>query len=609
TDADQEKGFAAPDEATGLATGGDGGSVALLSGVTGQVFPGQMLAVMGPSGAGKTTFLDVVARRRLRGATGKVFLGASDISTTEQMATVASYVEQEDGLLSTLTVFETVMYAARLSNPKEPVRVQRERVTYILEAMGLSKCANVYIGNPLQKGISGGQKRRVTIAQSLVTFPRVLFLDEPTSGLDTTTSREVMSAIRRIAVEKNMIVVATIHQPNFETLSLFSSLLLLAEGQVMFNGPIDSMAEYFEAFGAPIPRFFNPADHAIDLVNSDFELNSKSNVKQTVAMLSQFARERYAAEHDIIRSAFHEAVTQPLAHNRSKHRSYFFQHTVILSHRILLTYCRNLIAYGVRIGMYIGMGLMMALIWVRLGNASSTVNDRLSVHFFSVAFLSFMSVAGIPAFLEEREVFVREKHNGLYKAGPYALANTLVNIPFMLLCAILFGVISYYSIGLNPNGGVFVKFIAFLFLAVYAAESQVILVASLLPIFVAALAIASFMNGFWMSVQGYFIKAISLPKFWRYSFHYMDYQKYAFELLVNNDFTGLTFDCGRNADGTCAQCAYPSSDTNGDCVLYGPDVLDYLQISHISYTNWVVILLAIIIVYRLAWYITLVRSK
>lgn len=584
----------------------------LLDNVTGQVMPGQMMACMGPSGAGKTTFLDVVARRRVGGgATGSVFLGSKKIVTNSQMATVGSYVEQQDDLLGVLTVRETIMYAARLSNPTEPD--PSERVDHIINVLGLAKCANVIIGNPIQKGISGGQKRRVTIAQSLVTYPRVLFLDEPTSGLDTTTSREVMTSIKRIAVEKGMIVIATIHQPNFETLALFESLLLLADGKVMFNGSIASMPQYFEKVGQPIPRFSNPADHAIDLVNGDFELSNETTVKNMIATLGDFYFQESKATNADLAAKYNEDGAAVVASNSREQRSYFFSHTVILSHRIFLNYSRNLIAYGVRVGMYIGMGIMMATIWVRLGNNSSTVNDRLSVHFFSVAFLSFMSVAGIPAFLEERSVFIREKRNGLYKTGPYALANSLVNVPFLFMCSFSFSILSYWAIGLNSDAGAFFKFVTYLFLAIYAAESQVILVSSLLPIFVAALAIASFFNGFWMCVQGYFIKTISLPKFWRYSFHYADYQTYAFELLTQNDFTGVTFDCGTivqsNGTSSCAQCSYPSSVTDGTCSLYGSDVLNYLDINNFSIAAWVCILVGISLIYRALWYIVLVRSK
>jgi len=129
-----------------------------------------------------------------------------------------------------------------------------------------------------------------------------------------------------------------------------------------------------------------------------------------------------------------------------------------------------------------------------------------------------------------------------------------------------------------------------------------------MPIFVAALAIGAFVNGFWMSVGGYFIKARSLPRFWFYSFHYMDYQRYAFELLTNSDLRGLTFKCVTVVNGTCA-CAYPSS-TPETCTVSGADILNYLDVGSISYGKWAAILVAITVIYRIALYFALkVRSK
>ncbi|KNZ80152.1 ABC transporter G family member 11 [Termitomyces sp. J132] len=233
-------------------------------------------------------------------------------------------------------------------------------------------------------------------------------------------------------------------------------------------------------------------------------------------------------------------------------------------------------------------------IWIHLGQKDSTINDRLSVHFYSVAFLAFMSVAGIPSFLEERSVYYRESKNGLYGALPFVIANTLVNIPFLFGCTVVFTLICYWAI---VRAVAFFRFLAFLFLAILVAESQVLVVASILPVFVAALAISAFINGFWMSVGGYFIKARSLPRFWYFSFHFMDYQKYAFELIVNVYFRGLVFQCQRQSDGSCA-CAYPSS-APASCTVSGEDVLSYLEIEGISYGKWSAILISIFLIFRI----------
>ncbi|KAJ7302557.1 hypothetical protein DFH08DRAFT_1089756 [Mycena albidolilacea] len=140
-------------------------------------------------------------------------------------------------------------------------------------------------------------------------------------------------------------------------------------------------------------------------------------------------------------------------------------------------------------------------------------------------------------------------------------------MPFLGVYTLLFTLISYWAIGLHPGGRAFFRFLAFWYLATPAAESQMLVVAALMPMFVAALAIGAFVNRFWMSVGGYFIKARSLPGFWFYSFHYMDYQHYAFELLTNT------------------------------CAVSGTDVLDNLHIGGISYGAWAGIVTGITVIY------------
>ncbi|KAH8091409.1 P-loop containing nucleoside triphosphate hydrolase protein [Cristinia sonorae] len=584
----------------------------ILHNISGRVEAGEMLAVMGPSGAGKSSILDIISRR-VQPSSGNVCVNGND---SPNMSELASYVEQSDALLGVLTVRETIQFAARLSlDATTPSDVIRARVAQTISDMGLADVTNNRIGNPIQRGISGGQKRRVTIGSSLVTLPKILILDEPTSGLDSRTSFEVISAIRNIAHERGMIVIASIHQPNWDTISLFDRLLLLAQGRTMFFGPLNKLAPFLDqSLGHPVPLHANPTDHAIDLVNTDFLPDTESRVRH----VTEYA-ERWASWASV------NGLGPQYIKNESDEMSRYSQTTVdrpsggvwqgvknglyrtgVLMERNAINYSRNLLAYGVRAGMYIGMGVMLATIWVNLAQTSDKVNDRLSVHFFSVAFLGFMSVAGIPAFLEERQVFMRERLNGLYGPGAYVLANSIVSIPYLFLCSLLFSVLAYWSIGLHPGAGHFFRFLGVLFLAVYTAESQCMVVAAALPIFVAALAIASFLNGFWMSVGGYFIRAVNLPRFWYSWAHWIDFQTYAFTLLTYNDFKGLVLSCTTLADGSCF-CDFPSS--LEQCKLAGDDVLESLGVGGIGFGLYAGILVIIALVYRGMLYAVLVVKR
>ncbi|TDL20626.1 P-loop containing nucleoside triphosphate hydrolase protein [Rickenella mellea] len=590
---------------------------AILSDVSGTVSSGEMLAVMGPSGAGKSTILDILAQRA-HPTSGKMTINGNE---TIDMSSLGSYVEQNDALLGVLSVRETIQFAARLSlDPSTPREVIEERVSETITGLGLSEVSSNRIGNAVQRGISGGQKRRVTIGSSLVTRPKILLLDEPTSGLDSRTSREVLLAIRNIAIEHNMIVIASIHQPNWETISLFDKLLLLAQGRTMYAGPVDKLDSYVaQVLERPVALHANPTDHALDLVNTDFFSDATEGKNHINELASRWKAHESGFDSgrntlEIGRSDAEKAVDPIHAWSQERRvakqslRRAFHQ-TWILIERNILNYSRNLLAYGVRLGMYLGMGVLLATVWVNLAPTSAKINDRLSVHFFSVAFLGFMSVAGIPAFLEERQVFMRERLNGLYGPGAYVIANSVCTLPYLFVCAAIFAVLCYWSIGLHPGATEFFKFLAILVLAVYAAESQSAVVAAALPIFVAALAVASFLNGFWMCVGGYFIKAVNLPRFWYFWAHFIDYQTYAFDLLVVNDFRGLVFDCQTLADGSC-QCDYPSSlVSQGICQIRGDDVLNALGIGGINFGLYIGILIAITLVFRILLYVVLVFKK
>lgn len=521
------------------------------------------------------------------------------------MAEVSSFVEQDDHHYGVLNVRETISYASRLSNTSSTRAQTKQRVDDIVTALGLQSCAHVKIGTPIQRGISGGQKRRVTVGCGLVTFPRILFLDEPTSGLDSASAREVMSSIRRIAKAEGIIVIATIHAPSIETLQLFDQMMVLAKGKVAFSGTLADAESRCIEVNHPIPAYHNPADHLLDLVSSDFG-EDKTHVLDALYASHAAHVEKNPPTPSAQDTSAYIVRKKPFTHH--------FKVLGTLCERNIVNYSRNLLAYGVRLGMYAGMGFLLATIWIRLGNSDGKINDRLSVHFFAVAFLAFMSVAGIPAFLEERSVFLRERKNGLYGPLPFVLSNTLVTIPFLFACAVLFSVIVYWAIGLKSGADHFFKFLAFLFLALFAAEAQAQLISAAVPIFIAALALSAFMNGFWMCVQGYFIRARSLPRFWYYSFHFMDYQTFAFEILAKNDFVGEVFNCdsAKLPSGDCS-CVFPASAETiaqyGQCKVSGQDVIDYLEFGGISIGGYAGIIVSIIVLYRVMLYLLLLIRR
>lgn len=217
-----------------------------------------------------------------------------------------------------------------------------------------------------------------------------------------------------------------------------------------------------------------------------------------------------------------------------------------------------------------------------------------------------MGVAYVPAFLEDRAMFVKERANGLYGPTSFLVSNFLIGLPFLFLISVLFSVVAYWLINMQPTATAFFTWIMWLFLDLVAAESLVVLMASIFPNFVIALALIAFANGLWMSVGGFLVSMPVLNVFWKYVFHYIDYQAYVFQGMMVNEFKNRDYDC--NQVGNTCQCTYPS-ELQAGCKIAGTAVLQVYGYDTGREGKWVGIMIAIIAVYRLlSWGITWYRK-
>ncbi|KAJ4782541.1 ABC transporter G family member 2 [Rhynchospora pubera] len=216
--------------------------VQILDRLSGYAQPGEVLAIMGPSGCGKSSLLDALAGRLASNLvqTGKILVNGRK---QELAFGTSAYVTQDDVLMATLTVKEAIYYSAQLQLPNSLSQYEkRARAEETMRAMGLDGVKDMRIGSGSTKGISGGQRRRVSICLEILTHPQLLFIDEPTSGLDSAASYHVMSRISSLAREKGMTVVGAIHQPSSEVFELFPRLCLLAYGKTVYFGPSSETA-------------------------------------------------------------------------------------------------------------------------------------------------------------------------------------------------------------------------------------------------------------------------------------------------------------------------------------------------------------------------------
>jgi ABC-type multidrug transport system ATPase subunit len=278
------------------------------------------------------------------------------------MRNLSSFVEQEDALIGSLTVKETISFAARLALPSSVSKKERgQRVNDLLDAFGIQNQANTLVGTPIRQGISGGQKRRLSVASQLIADPRILFLDEPTSGLDSAASFEVMNYIKKVAVRHRLIVVASIHQPSTATFALFDQLMLLSGGKTCYFGPRASVQPYFDSISHPFPAYTNPAEFLLELINVDFAKDKQWSRRRLELVHGAWAASAQAAQ---IKTQIRTSTRQNLVSEKTSSVNYSVAKrnvgivTLVLLHRSWIKSYRDVIAYGIRIAMYTGLAIM-----------------------------------------------------------------------------------------------------------------------------------------------------------------------------------------------------------------------------------------------------------
>ncbi|KAH9299619.1 hypothetical protein KI387_031301 [Taxus chinensis] len=240
--------------------------VDLLHEITGQALRGEVTAVMGPSGAGKSTFLDALAGRIASGSLGgSVSVDGRPVSAS-YMKMISAYVMQDDQLFPMLTVYETLLFAAYIRLPPYVTKQEKEkRVEDLLDQLGLKSAMHTYIGDEGKRGVSGGERRRVSIGVDIIHGPSLLFLDEPTSGLDSTSAFSVVEKVKDIA-KSGSTVIMTIHQPSFRIQMLLDHLIILARGNLVYTGSPRLVEEYITGFGRQVPEGESSIEYLLDVI-------------------------------------------------------------------------------------------------------------------------------------------------------------------------------------------------------------------------------------------------------------------------------------------------------------------------------------------------------
>ncbi|KAL0796590.1 hypothetical protein Bca101_067967 [Brassica carinata] len=254
----------------------------LLRCVTGSMKPGRITAVMGPSGAGKTSLLSALAGKAVGcNLSGLMLINGKQLSI-HSYKKIIGFVPQDDIVHGNLTVEENIWFHAKCRLPAGQSKAEKVLVVErVIDSLGLQGVRSSLVGTVEKRGISGGQRKRVNVGLEMAMEPSVLFLDEPTSGLDSASSQLLLKALKHEALE-GVNICMVVHQPSYSLFKTFDDLVLLAKGGLtVYHGPVENVEEYFSSLGIIVPERINPPDYYIDVLEGIVtNLNSDVGIKE-----------------------------------------------------------------------------------------------------------------------------------------------------------------------------------------------------------------------------------------------------------------------------------------------------------------------------------------
>ncbi|KAK4350897.1 hypothetical protein RND71_030210 [Anisodus tanguticus] len=544
----------------------------ILKDISFTAYPSQILAIVGPSGAGKSTLLDILAAGTSP-TSGTLLLNSLPLHNPSSFRKLSAYVPQHDCCLPQLTVSETFAFSARLLNPK------LADVSCIVDSL-LAELRLTHLAHTrLTHGLSGGERRRVSIGLSLLHDPAILLLDEPTSGLDSNSALNVMQTLRSITDSRQRTVLLSIHQPSFKILATIDKILLLSKGTVVHYGTLSSLEGFLVDNGFTVPPQLNSLEYAMEMLNQITKKNpitlclelppSPINPTSSVPETKITGEVRYRS------SRVHEIA---VLYSR-------FWKIIYRTKQLLLT--NTLQALGV--------GIVLGTIYINIGFGKAGIEKRFGLFAFTLTFLLSSTTETLPIFINERPILLRETSSGVYRLSSYLLANTLVFLPYLLVIAILYSVSLYFLVGLCASWQAFTYFVLTIWVIVLMANSFVLFLSSFAPNYIAGTSLVTLLLAGSFLFSGYFISKETMPKFWT-MLHYLSMYKYGLDALLINEYSCLV-----------TKCLIWYDEKNSVCMVSGRHVLDKRGLHERQRWTNIYILIGLFVFYRLLWLMVLIR--
>ena len=497
--------------------------IQILNSFSGTISKGTMTTILGPSGCGKTTFLNYLSNRLhfLIGLkyTGQVYINGHKRETLDYNS-VAGYVMQEEVLLENLTVKETLMFSASFKMTKHKAK---RRVQEVVDQLGLDACEESFVGGFIRKGISGGEKKRVSIGVELLTDPSILFLDEPTTGLDSFNAESLIELLGELS-KTGVTVIATIHQPNSYIYAKFDKIMLLGGNEMVYHGGAQEALEHFASIGFECPEFYNPSEYLLELITE----TGKKYHENIKIIKDAVDKKALSLEEKSLPELF------------KRETAGFFKELRLLIARSSLNLMRNYMSmiFKVVANLCFLLLILAAYYQACYETTLTSISDRGGIIFIILVYLSFIGINSTTTLSTDKAIFIREQASKTYSPIAFYMSKLCFDIPFDQILTIIMAFLLYLAIGLRLDTADHIFFFAFvLYLLDLTTRGWGNLLLISLPNIEAASAATPFVVILQLLFAGLFINYDSIPNYLIW-LEYMSMFKYSWSACMYNELEG-----------------------------------------------------------------------
>ena len=537
----------------------------ILDDLTGYFIHGRLTGIMGPSGAGKTSLMEVISNQSKTGEVrGNFYLNGNEVDI-EKIKKISGFVFQDDIILRTMTVYEALYMSALLKLPETTsIEEKKKIVDKMISTLHLENCKDTIVGDSILKGISGGERKRLSVGMEMIMNPSIIFLDEPTSGLDTYTAYSLIKSLKNLT-EEGRTVVATIHQPSSEILRLFDDMILLNHGKIVYQGEVKNLVPYFDNIGYKCPEYTNPSDfifmnilNPLDLQNN--EENDNINIEQFnvqnntdeipinyIEKKDKFILDSYkkSGMENNVKEKCKEinSNTKKLSEKNAKYVPRIGLQYKFLIKRHFNNIIRDKAILRTKLGQSFILGLIIGLTFLNIPGREENVqiqdrNGSLFISCFSQVLFPIIGTLAI--FSLETPIIMREIGSGYYTPLGYYLSKLSIEIPFQLIITLITCTIVYWLCLYQKKFKKYITFIGIIELGSLCGLSIGISIATIAKNVSVALQFAPFCLVPLILFSGLFINTSSIPAYFTW-IQFLSPIRYIYQEVYKNEFKGLKY--------------------------------------------------------------------